>query len=108
MLHDAGDAAWEMEPAGGVGGVGTLHPLLPGENVPWPPGAVSVPAAAVVGCLYLTAGAAAAMSAAGGTDSAAAAWMLMSAELCHAAAVAAGQWMVGSTSAFVVTVAGLM
>jgi hypothetical protein len=32
--------------------------------------------------------------------------MLTSAELCHA--VAAGQWMVGSTSAFVVTVAGLM
>lgn len=98
-----GDAAWGKEPAGGVGGVDTLPRLLPGESVPWPLGAVSVPAAAA-GYLYLT-GAAAAGSAAGELDSAAA-WMSTNVE--QRPAAAAGQWKVGWTSVFAVTVAGLV
>lgn len=88
MLRGGGDVAWGKEPAGGVDGVGTLPPLLPGENVPWPLGAVTAPAAAAAGCPYLTAGAAAAAvaSAAGGLEYAAA-WMLMNAEQSHAAGV---------------------
>lgn len=89
MLHGGGDVAWGKEPAGGADGVGTLPPQLPGENVPWPLGAASAPAAvAAAGCPYLTAVAAAAAvaSAAGGLEYAAA-WMLMNAEQSHAAGV---------------------
>lgn len=95
MLRGGGDAAWGKEPAGGVDGVGTLPPQLPGENVPWPLGAASAPvvAAAAAGCSYLTAGdgavaaaVAAVASAAGGLEYAAA-WMLMNVEQSHAAGV---------------------
>ena len=55
-LHGGGDVAGGKEPAGDVDGVGTHPPLLTGECVPWPLDAVSAPAAAAAGSLYLTVG----------------------------------------------------
>lgn len=55
-LHGEGDVALGKEPVGGVDGVGTHPPLLPGECVPWPLDVASAPATAAAGCLYLTAG----------------------------------------------------
>ena len=63
-LHDGGDVAWGKGPVGGVDGVGTHPPLLPGECVPWPLDAASAPATAAAGGQYPIAGDAAAVAAA--------------------------------------------
>lgn len=55
-LHGGGDVAWGKGPVGGVDGVGTHPPLLPGVCAPWPLDAASAPATAAAGDLNLTAG----------------------------------------------------